>query len=81
MAVCSEIHTKYINKLCGQDLERSNVNMVVHRVITYHLMLYMELIALLFSDPHQPHKYTMWKNVELSNVKLVVYIMTAVLYI
>ena len=25
MAVCSEIHTKYINTLCGQNVEMCNV--------------------------------------------------------
>jgi len=25
MAVCSEIHTKHINKLCGQNVEFVNV--------------------------------------------------------
>jgi len=27
----------------------------------------------LFSDPHKTHKYTVWQNVELLNVKLAVY--------
>ena len=29
-AVCSEIHTKHINPLCGQNAEFQNVKMVVH---------------------------------------------------
>ena len=33
-AVCSEIHTKNINTLCGQDVELLNVKMVVHIVTT-----------------------------------------------
>jgi len=34
IAVCSEIHTKHINTLCGQTLELLNVKLVVHIVTT-----------------------------------------------
>ena len=34
MAVCSEIHTNHINKLCGQNVELLNVKLVVHIVTT-----------------------------------------------
>jgi len=34
IAVCSQIHTKHINTLCGQNLELLNVNLVVHIVTT-----------------------------------------------
>jgi len=34
IAVCSQIHTKYINTLCGQDVEFVNVNLVVYIVTT-----------------------------------------------
>jgi len=30
IAVCSEIHTKHINTLCGQNIELLNVKLVVH---------------------------------------------------
>jgi len=30
IAVCSEIHTKHINTLCGQNVEFVNVKLVVH---------------------------------------------------
>ena len=33
-AVCSEIHTKQINTLCGQNVELLNVKLAVHIVIT-----------------------------------------------
>ena len=36
MAVCSEIHTKHINALCGQNVELLNANQVVH-IITIGL--------------------------------------------
>jgi hypothetical protein len=32
IAVCSEIHTKHINILCGQNVELLNVKVVVHIV-------------------------------------------------
>jgi len=34
MAVCSEIHTKHINTLCGQKVELLNVKLVVQIVTT-----------------------------------------------
>ena len=32
IAVCSEIHTKHLNTLCGQNVELLNVKPVVHIV-------------------------------------------------
>ena len=34
IAVCSEIHTKHINTLCGQNVERLSIKLVVHIVTT-----------------------------------------------
>jgi hypothetical protein len=34
IAVCSEIHTKHINTLCGQSVELLNVKLLVHIVTT-----------------------------------------------
>jgi len=34
IAVCSQIHTKHINTLCGQNVELVNVKLVVHIVTT-----------------------------------------------
>ena len=34
MAVCSEIHIKHINTVCGQNVEVLNVKLVVHIVTT-----------------------------------------------
>jgi len=33
MAVCSEIHTKHINTLCGEKVELLNVKLVVHYAV------------------------------------------------
>jgi len=34
IAVCSQIHTKHINTLCGQNVEFVNVKLAVHIVTT-----------------------------------------------
>ena len=34
IAVCSQIHTKHINTLCGQNVELLNVKLAVHTVTT-----------------------------------------------
>ena len=34
MAVCSQIHTKHINTVCGQNVELLNVKLAVHIVTT-----------------------------------------------
>ena len=34
IAVCSEIHTKHINTMCGQNVELLNVKLAVHIVTT-----------------------------------------------
>jgi len=34
IALCSEIHTKHTNTLCGQNVEFVNVTLVVHIVTT-----------------------------------------------
>ena len=34
IAVCSQIHTKHRYTLCGQNVELSNVKLVVHIVTT-----------------------------------------------
>jgi len=31
IAVCSEIHTKHINTLCGQNVELPNVKLAVYK--------------------------------------------------
>ena len=34
IAVCSQIHTKHINTLCGQNVQFVNLKLVVHIVTT-----------------------------------------------
>ena len=44
MAVCSEIHTKHINTLCGQNVELLNVKLAVH-IVTTELQTLTVLLA------------------------------------
>jgi hypothetical protein len=39
IAVCSEIHTKHINALCGQNVELLSLKLVVH-IVTIGLMVW-----------------------------------------
>ena len=88
IAVYSEIHTKHINTLCGQNVELLNVKLLVHIgdhwavksyisvIQTSQLMLYREIIAVC-SQIHSKYINTVCgQNVELLNVKLVVHIVT-----
>jgi len=34
IAVCSQVHTKHINTLCGQNVKLLNVKLAVHIVTT-----------------------------------------------
>ena len=34
IAICSQIHIKHINPLCGQNVELLNVKLVLHLVTT-----------------------------------------------
>ena len=87
MAVCSQIHTKNINTLCGQNIELLNFKLVVHIVTTglssvksliktRPLMLYRNIIAFCSQIHTKDIKTLCWQNVELLNVKLVVHIVT-----
>ena len=50
MAVCSEIHTKHINTVCGQNVELLNVKLVVH-IVTTGLYSFKMQISRTFDDP------------------------------
>ena len=66
IAVCSQIHTKHINTLCGQNVELLNVkpggtfsnhwalNGEISVIRTSQLMLYREIIAVC-SEIHIKH--------------------------
>jgi hypothetical protein len=44
IAVCSQIHTKHINTLCGQNVELLDVKLVVHILTTglYRVKFYFK---------------------------------------
>ena len=48
IAVCSEIHTKHINTLCGQNVELLHVKLAVHIVTT---LLIIGRFTLLYLNP------------------------------
>jgi hypothetical protein len=50
IVVCSEIHTKHINTLCGQNVELLNVKLVVHIVTTMIYKADMFIAYLGFTD-------------------------------
>jgi len=56
MAVCSEIHTRHINTLCGQNVELLNVKLVVHIVTTVRY-IYLRLCGT-YSDHCAVHIVT-----------------------
>ena len=33
-AICSEIHTKHINTVCGKNVALLNIKLVIHKVTT-----------------------------------------------
>ena len=76
IAVCSQIHTKHINTLCGQNAELHIKNQSVPRskhtpsvIQTNQLMLYREIIAVC-SEIHTKHINTLCgHNAEFVNVK------------
>ena len=76
MTVCSEIHTKHINTLCGQNVDMYIKTQFVPRskhtisvIQTSQLMLYREIMAVC-SQIHTKHINTLCgQNAELLNVK------------
>jgi hypothetical protein len=72
IAVCSEIHTKHINTLCGQNVEFLEVKpggiWSPYRAVNTLPLAYKNQSVnavygnnrCLFWDPHKTHKYTVW---------------------
>jgi len=63
IAVCSQIHTKHINTLCGQNVECRTYRPVNTLRLSYKNQP-VDAVQwnnrCLFWDPHKTHKYTVW---------------------
>jgi len=46
IAVCSQIHTKHINILCGQNVELLNVKLVVHIMKAGNQRVYLRQVTM-----------------------------------
>ena len=51
IAVCSQIHTKHINTVCGQNVELLNVKLAVHIVTTALYMVTSKQYVLQYKLP------------------------------
>jgi len=66
IAICSQIHTKHMNTLCGQNVELYIKTQSVPRskhppvsvIKTSHLIMYREIIVYFSWDPYKTHKNT-----------------------
>jgi len=58
IAVCSQIHTKHINTLCGQNVELLNVKLAVHIATTVRYKQYASYRTHTLAQPN----VELWKN-------------------
>ena len=61
IAVCSQIHTKHINTLCGQSVEFWSVKLAVHTVTTGTYKLQTEVTETELASGQ-------WRNIAISHV-------------
>jgi len=63
IAVCSQIHTKHINTLCGQNVECRTYRAVNTLLLGYKNQSVNVVYGnnrCLFWDSHETHEYTVW---------------------
>ena len=68
IAVCSEIHTKHINTLCGQNVELLNVKLAVHTKFFFSQLPMLRLSSRinLYRESHL-FQSTQWKAILVVN--------------
>ena len=84
IAVCSQIHTKHINTLCGQNVElHIKIQSVPRSKHIYRLSYKNQSVnavqvnnRCLFSDPHKTHNFNVWARTEFFNAILAVHMLT-----
>ena len=59
IAVCSQIHKKHINTLCGQNVEFGNVKLVVH-IVTTGLLTLRRLMSYIYIYIYMEHPFLMF---------------------
>ena len=61
IAVCSQIHTKHINTLCGQNVDLLNIKPVVHIVTTGLAQTYEVTLSCVFTVTWFYYMRRVWK--------------------
>jgi hypothetical protein len=56
IAVCSEIHTKPINTLCGQNVEFVKVKLTVH-IVTTGIAFIITVLICIYQNQHNLRHY------------------------
>jgi hypothetical protein len=69
IAVCSQIHTKHINTLCGQNVELLNVKLAVH-IVTTGLMSLTSCCTVRFTSVIDAHEKYKPKRIRLHALRL-----------